>query len=96
MLIMSLEPMYISTRMVGYSSLMERPSLAVPSAEKYVRHALQGCHLALCLISTTKVVQVDSVPRIRVQLYLTRKVIQQGRAGRIIDRDAPKGGPQVV
>ena len=45
--IVSLEPMYISTRMVGYSSLMERPSLGVPSAEKYVRHALQGCNHAL-------------------------------------------------
>merc|ERR1711974_155895 len=39
--IVSLEPMYVSTRMVGYSSLMDRPSLGVPSAETYVRHALQ-------------------------------------------------------
>ena len=42
--IVSLEPMYVSTRMVGYSSLLDRPSLGVPSAETYVRHALQGCH----------------------------------------------------
>ena len=43
--ILSLEPMYISTRMVGYSSLLDRPSLGVPSAETYVRHALQGRRL---------------------------------------------------
>ena len=45
--IVSLEPMYVSTRMVGYSSLLDRPSLGVPSAETYVRHALQGCHFVV-------------------------------------------------